>query len=155
MGVGRLEAGVFETSVRVYYEDTDVGGVVYHANYLKYFERARSDLLRAVGVDQRALRRETGGGFVVRRAEVDFRAPARFDDLLTIRTRALKIGAASATLEQISLRVEPDQAETVLAAGRIVVAYVDGRARAARMPPSARAGLAAAVDGLVSVSTDP
>lgn len=74
----------FSISVRVYYEDTDAAGVVYYANYLKFMERARTDYLRSLGFDQSVLREEHGVSFVVRKAAVDFRAPARFDELLDV-----------------------------------------------------------------------
>ncbi len=73
----------FAFPVRVYYEDTDRGGVVYYANYLRYFERARSEWLRGLGVNQERLAAVEGIGFVVARAEIDFKAGARLDDLLT------------------------------------------------------------------------
>ena len=74
----------FSIPVRVYYEDTDAAGVVYYANYLKFMERARTDYLRSLGFDQSVLREEHGVSFVVRKAAVDFRAPARFDELLDV-----------------------------------------------------------------------
>jgi acyl-CoA thioester hydrolase len=77
-------AGGFSIQVRVYYEDVDIGGVVYYANYLRYFERARSDWLRSLGVNQERLAAVEGIGFVVARAEIDFRTGARLDDLLDV-----------------------------------------------------------------------
>ena len=74
----------FKIQVRVYYEDVDIGGVVYYANYLRYFERARSDWLRSLGVNQERMAVVEGVGFVVARAEIDFRAGARLDDLLDV-----------------------------------------------------------------------
>lgn len=72
--------------VRVYYEDTDMGGIVYYANYLRYIERARSDWVRSLGVDQNAMREKDGVVFVVRRVEADYLKPAKFDDELLVRT---------------------------------------------------------------------
>lgn len=86
--------------IRVYYEDTDLAGVVYYANYLKFIERARTEMLRAVGVDQSRLRDETGLVFVVRRCEIDYVAPARFDDALEVFTRPARVGRASLELQQ-------------------------------------------------------
>jgi len=77
----------FNFQVRVYYEDVDVGGVVYYANYLRYFERARSEWLRSLGVNQERLAAVEGIGFVVARAEVDFRIGARLDDLLSVTVK--------------------------------------------------------------------
>jgi acyl-CoA thioester hydrolase len=80
----------FTFPVRVYYEDTDRGGVVYYANYLRYFERARSEWLRGLGVNQERLAAVEGIGFVVARAEIDFKAGARLDDLLTVTVLPLE-----------------------------------------------------------------
>jgi acyl-CoA thioester hydrolase len=77
----------FQIQVRVYYEDVDIGGVVYYANYLRYFERARSDWLRSLGVNQERMAAVEGVGFVVARAEIDFRAGARLDDLLDVSVK--------------------------------------------------------------------
>jgi acyl-CoA thioester hydrolase len=76
--------------VRVYYEDVDIGGVVYYANYLRYFERARSEWLRSLGIDQERLAASEGIGFVVARAEIDFRIGARLDDLLEVTVEPLE-----------------------------------------------------------------
>ena len=86
----RDPGGTFSWQVRVYYEDVDIGGVVYYANYLRYFERARSEWLRGLGVNQERLAAVEGIGFVVARAEVDFKAGARLDDLLTVTVLLLE-----------------------------------------------------------------
>ena len=86
----RDPGGTFSWQVRVYYEDVDIGGVVYYANYLRYFERARSEWLRGLGVNQERLAVVEGIGFVVARAEVDFKAGARLDDLLTVTVLLLE-----------------------------------------------------------------
>jgi len=80
----------FSFPVRVYYEDTDRGGVVYYANYLRFFERARTEWLRSLGVSQEELAAQTGTGFVVSRAEIDFRIGARLDDLLSVTVLPLE-----------------------------------------------------------------
>ena len=90
----------FKFQVRVYYEDTDRGGVVYYANYLRYFERARSEWLRSLGVNQEHLAAVEGIGFVVARAEIDFRAGARLDDLLTVTVRPMEKKKTYLWLEQ-------------------------------------------------------
>lgn len=123
------------TRVRVYYEDTDMAGVVYYANYLKFIERARSDALREAGVDQRAMRDE-GVVFVVNRVVADYHAPARYDDVLTIETTALDVRRASATLRQIVTR---DGAAIFSADVRIACITVGGRAL--RIPENARDAL--------------
>ncbi|SDF93560.1 tol-pal system-associated acyl-CoA thioesterase [Alloyangia pacifica] len=89
-----------EFPVRVYYEDTDMAGIVYHANYLKYIERARSDWVRARGIDQNALREVEGIVFVVRRIEADYLAPARFDEELVVRTEVKSVSGVRLGLVQ-------------------------------------------------------
>ncbi len=117
-------------SVRVYWEDTDAGGVVFYANYLKFFERARTEWLRALGVEQTALKAETGAIFVVAEVQLRYLAAARLDDLLTITVKVLDQGAASLELEQQAWR-----GDTLLAEGRVRVGCVDGATlRPRRMP---------------------
>ncbi|MCQ9329745.1 tol-pal system-associated acyl-CoA thioesterase [Pelistega suis] len=94
----------FTFPVRVYYEDTDAGGVVFYANYLKFFERARTEWLRHLGVNQTALAEQFNIIFVVVGTQVQYKSPARLDDLLTIRTRVKKLGNASIDFEQICER---------------------------------------------------
>src|ERR1700742_3787402 len=96
---------VFEHSFRVYYEDTDTGGIVYYANYLKFAERARTEVLRDLGITQRILMDEEGVAFAVRRCEVDYLVPARLDDELEVRTALRALGAASLDLDQAIYRV--------------------------------------------------
>ncbi|KIC43726.1 thioesterase [Ruegeria sp. ANG-S4] len=93
--------------VRVYYEDTDMGGVVYHANYLKFIERARSDYVRNLGNDQNAMREE-GIVWVVRRVEADFLAPAKFDDELEIETSVVSLSGVRLTMAQVVRRGDTD-----------------------------------------------
>jgi len=96
----RDPGAAFSWQVRVYYEDVDIGGVVYYANYLRYFERARSEWLRSLGVNQERLAAVEGTGFVVARAEIDFKAGARLDDLLTVTVQALEKKKTYLWLEQ-------------------------------------------------------
>ncbi|MCI2397937.1 tol-pal system-associated acyl-CoA thioesterase [Aliiroseovarius subalbicans] len=91
--------------IRVYYEDTDMAGIVYYANYLRYIERARSDWVREIGVDQNAMR-DAGLVFAVRRVEADYLAPARFDDVLTVETTTLQVTGARLVLDQVVKRGE-------------------------------------------------
>lgn len=91
---------VFNWPVRVYYEDTDAGGIVFYANYLKYFERARTEWLRAIGVQQGALLDVDNTAFVVKNMTLDYRAAARLDDELIIRTSVEKLGRASVQFVQ-------------------------------------------------------
>ncbi|PYE83873.1 tol-pal system-associated acyl-CoA thioesterase [Pseudoroseicyclus aestuarii] len=91
-------------TLRVYYEDTDLAGIVYYANYLKFIERARSEWVRGLGIDQLRLKEEAGLTFAVRRVEADYIAPARFDDLLEVETTVEEAGRARLTLRQRVLR---------------------------------------------------
>jgi acyl-CoA thioester hydrolase len=123
--------------VRVYYEDTDAGGIVFYANYLKFFERARTEWLRACGVDQRHLDENAGLVFVVRRTALDYTAPARLDDLLTIASRIDRLGGASVDFTQ-----EVWRGDELLATGAIRVACV-ARAtlKPVALPPHVQAAL--------------
>lgn len=122
--------------VRVYYEDTDLAGVVYYANYLKYFERGRTEALREGGVSQSALKAGSGVVFLVTRVEVDYRAPALFDDLLTIETETVEVGRASLVMAQRALRDG-----RTLAEARVRLAAVGPDGRATRLPEAVRAAL--------------
>jgi acyl-CoA thioester hydrolase len=92
--------GTHRYAVRVYYEDTDAGGIVYHAGYLRYAERARTEALRDMGIPHAEMTQHFGLMFVVRRVEVDYLHPARLDDSLTVETSAVEVGGASAVLRQ-------------------------------------------------------
>ena len=91
-------------SVRVYYEDTDLAGIVYYANYLRFIERARTEWVRDLGVDQTRMKNEDGIVFAVRRVEADYLSPAKFDDELTIETSLEQLGGARIVLRQDVLR---------------------------------------------------
>ncbi len=119
------EGAIFTWPVRVYYEDTDAGGVVYYANYLKFMERARSEWLRALGVEQDSLAAREGVLFVVHRAEVEFRSPARFNDLLAVESRISKIGRVRITFEQRV--VINSESRRLLCLGHIEVASVQAQ----------------------------
>jgi acyl-CoA thioester hydrolase len=106
--------------VRVYWEDTDAGGVVFYANYLKFFERARTEWLRHLGVGQQALRAATGAMFVVTDTRLRLRAPARLDDELNVTVDLLERGAASMQIQQAAWR-----GDTLLAEGTIRIGCVD------------------------------
>ncbi|MDA1117385.1 MAG: tol-pal system-associated acyl-CoA thioesterase [Proteobacteria bacterium] len=112
----RDPAQVFRWPVRVYYEDTDSGGVVYYANYLRFFERARTEWLRSLGVDQQALAHEAGLQFVVRRAEIDFLRGARLDDLLEITVELALRKRTYLMLKQRALRGAEQMAEALVQA---------------------------------------
>jgi acyl-CoA thioester hydrolase len=99
---------LFEFPVRVYWEDTDAGCIVYHANYLKFFERARTEWLRALGINQNALREQTGGVFVASDLSIKYLRPARLDDELLVTAAARSTGQASLVIAQQALRKRPD-----------------------------------------------
>jgi acyl-CoA thioester hydrolase len=109
-------ARVFVWPVRVYYEDTDFGGVVYYANYLRFFERARTEWLRSLGVDQQRLAAEDGLQFVVRRAEIDFLRGARLDDMLEVTVEVMERRHTYVRLRQCALRAEEPMAEAMVQA---------------------------------------
>lgn len=116
--------------IRVYYEDTDAAGVVYHSNYLNYFERARTEFMRRRGLSVGRLHEE-GYIFPVVRAEVDFRLPARHDDLLRIETAVATVGKTSFTLHQQAIRVED---EKLLVEANITLVCVGPSLKAKRLP---------------------
>ncbi len=109
----------FDWPVRVYYEDTDAGGIVFYANYLKFFERARTEWLRACGIDQRTLADSDGVLFVVKRTALDYSAPARLDDIIHVVSRIQRLGRASVDFHQEAWRDG-----ILLASGDIRVASV-------------------------------
>lgn len=111
---------VFTWNVRVYYEDTDAGGIVYYANYLKFFERARTEWLRSMQLQQQTLIEHHGVMFVVKRAGVDYHAPAKLDDEISLRLSIEKLGRASVEFLQLAYR-----GDTLLATGRVKVGCVD------------------------------
>ncbi len=119
--------------LRVYYEDTDLAGIVYYANYLKFIERARSEYIRALGVDQRSLRADAGIVLAVRRIEADYLSPARFDDLLRVQTRPLRVTGARIELDQRVLRDD-----VALFRARVTVVALDAGGRARRIPANIR-----------------
>ncbi|HEX7646615.1 MAG TPA: tol-pal system-associated acyl-CoA thioesterase [Noviherbaspirillum sp.] len=115
----------FSWPVRVYYEDTDTGGVVFYANYLKFFERARTEWLRSAGIGQQALSETHRVMFVVKSTAVDYHAPAKLDDELKLTVVVERLGRASVEFVQEALRVDGTQAPRALATGRIRVGCVD------------------------------
>ena len=122
--------------VRVYYEDTDFSGAVYHASYLRFLERGRTEWLRALGIEQSALAAAPPPqvvAFAVRHMSIDFRKPARMDDLLTVETEVRKIGGASLDLAQRVLR-----STDVLVAAEVKIACI-ASGRPARLPAAIRA----------------
>lgn len=136
---GHIENGTHILPVRVYYEDTDFSGVVYHANYLRFMERGRSEFLRAADVrHQGLLKADEPLAWVVRRMVLDFAKPARVDDVLTVRTRPVEISGA-----RMNLRQEVRRGAEVLVGADVEVCVItlDGKPR--RIPEAIRAKLAA------------
>ena len=124
--------------LRVYYEDTDAAGIVYYANYLKFAERGRTEMMRALGFAHSRIEAETGIIFTVRRLSADYRGPARLDDALSVDTRVVEIGAATVLLDQ---QIRRDGA--VLVGLELLVACVGHDGRPRRVPAGLRAALAA------------
>jgi acyl-CoA thioester hydrolase len=127
---GEIVGGVHRLSVRVYYEDTDFSGYVYHANYLKFCERARSDWIRLAGIDQNALAEtESKIYFMIRRMNCEFLRPAKFDDVLTVETKPGDVGGARFGILQRVLRGEEE-----LFTADVLAVLVDDRGRPKRVP---------------------
>ncbi|EYC50892.1 4-hydroxybenzoyl-CoA thioesterase [Hylemonella gracilis str. Niagara R] len=116
----RTHPATFTWPVRVYWEDTDAGGIVFYANYLKFFERARTEWLRALGIDQHALRETTGGMFVVSAADIRYHRPARLDDVLAVSAELSASSRASLTIAQTATL-----GEHLLCQGNVHIAWVD------------------------------
>ena len=119
--------------IRVYYEDTDLAGIVYYANYLRFIERGRTEWVRTLGIDQGELKCQAGIVFAVRRVEADYLSPARFDDLLTVKTRLIDLTAARIVLDQAVLRGDDRLFQAVVT----LVALTDA-GRPARIPAEIR-----------------
>ena len=114
----------FVFPIRIYWEDTDAGGIVFYANYLKFFERARTEWLRSLGIQQQALKAQTGGMFVVSETQIKYFSPARLDDLLEVTARTAEAGRASLVLaQQAWLTIDGER--KLLAEGTIRIGWVD------------------------------
>lgn len=120
--------------VRVYYEDTDLAGIVYYANYLKYIERGRTEWVRDLGIDQARLKATEGTVFAVRRVEADYLRPAKFDDELTVTTALSKVGSARVTVDQEVLR-----GTDILFRARVTLVALGPDGRPRRIPQALRA----------------
>lgn len=136
---GRIEGDTHVLPVRVYFEDTDFTGLVYHANFLKFCERGRSDFIRLLGIDHQSLANPKEGEpavFVVRRIEIDYLKPARIDEVLEVVTRCAEIGGATLVLEQ-----DVRRDGTVLARARVSVVLVSPTGKPQRLGQMIRAAL--------------
>ncbi len=134
------ENGIHRLPVRVYYEDTDAGGIVFYGNYLKFAERARTELLRTFGIENSNVSARDGTAFVVRTCKIDYLRPAHLDDQLTVETRVLEIGGASMTLSQNVLRDDETLTEMEV---RLVCMHIEGdtKGKATRIPADVREAL--------------
>ncbi len=122
--------------VHIYYEDTDYGGIVYYANYLKFIERARTEWVRDLGVDQRKLKEEEGIVFAVRKVEADYLSPARFDEDLVVETTLDTLGGARIVLDQVVKRDE-----TVLFEAKVTIVAMTETGHSTRVPAVLRRNL--------------
>ena len=129
--------GVFDERLFLYYEDTDLAGIVYYANYLKFIERGRSEWVRGLGIDQGKLKAETGVVFAVRRLLADYLKPAVYDDALVVETRLQSLGNARIDLQQSVLRDTQ-----VLFTAEVTLVCMGADGKAARIPQALRAALA-------------
>ena len=134
-----LPGGVLDGSrhlyaVRVYYEDTDLSGITYHANYLRWFERARSDLLRMLKIDQRAAIEAGEGAYAVTEMDLKYRSPAKLDDDVVIETTCYELGAASVRMDQIARR-----GDDVLVTAKVRAGFLSPEGRPKRQPAEWRA----------------
>jgi len=135
-------APVFRLALRVYWEDTDAAGIVFYANFLKFFERARTEWLRTKGYSQEHLRTERGTGFIVTDASISYRRPARLDDLIDVTVALTRVGQASLQIAQQALRIVPDGTNELLADGTIRIGCVElGTFRPCRSPNDIRHSL--------------
>jgi acyl-CoA thioester hydrolase len=141
---GKLDGAVHRLPVRIYYEDTDAGGLVYHANYLRFAERGRTELLRALGSHHAEIAGDAGVSFAVRRCEIDFRSPARLDDQLEVETRIADIRGASIEFEQTIFMAgfgAGAQHRRLLVRILLTVFCINPQGRPVRLPEPVRATL--------------
>ena len=117
----------FQFPIRIYWEDTDAGGIVFYANYLKFMERGRTEWLRALGFNQQVLREQVGGMFVVSETAVKYHQPARLDDALWVTARVQDAGRVSLTIAQQVLLRRENQPDALLAEGTIRIGWVDSQ----------------------------
>jgi len=119
--------------LRVYYEDTDLAGIVYYANYLRFIERARTEWVRTLGVDQTALKRDEGIVFAVRRVEADYLQPAKFDDELVVETSTVQVTGARIVLQQ-----DVKRGEEVLFSAQVTLVALTETGQPSRLPANLR-----------------
>ena len=140
---GLIEGPLHRFAVRAYFEDTDLSGVVYHANYLRWFERARSDFVRLLGIDQREVNEAGTGAFAVAELTIRYLAPARLDDAILIESRVDELRAASCRIYQKALTRELATGELALCEARLRIGFVGPDGRPRRQPDAWRKAFAA------------
>ncbi len=151
---GRLEGAWHVLPLRVYWEDTDAAGIVYYANYLRFIERGRSDLLRHLGISQSRLQKQDGVAFAVRDCRISYLRPARLDDELEVHTRITSMGGATLGAEQVVKRVDGEEREDlVITELRLACISPEGRPR--RLPAAVREALATMGGGGESPGKNP
>ncbi len=133
--------------VRVYYEDTDAGGIVYHANYLRFMERGRTELLRAIGHDLAAQRVETGINWAVHKLTIDYLQPARLDEALEVVTRVVELRGASVAMNQQVRHADGKGEGALLTDATLTLVCMAATGRATRLPAQARQALAVYAEG--------
>ncbi len=133
---GRLDGATHRFAVRVYFEDTDAGGIVYHANYLRWFERARTDLIGLLGIDQRMALEARKGFYAVADLAIHYARPARLDDAIVVESAVISVGAASWRVSHRALR-----ADELLAEAQVRIGFVGAGGRAERQPETWRKSL--------------
>ena len=139
---GRIEGGVHVLPLRVYYEDTDAQGIVYYANWMRFLERGRTELLRLLGLQHSALRSEQGLNWVVRRCTIDYLKPARLDECIDIVTSCGELRGASLAMIQKARR-----GQELLVHAELLVACMGEDGRPVRLPPHVRTALGEVVQG--------
>ena len=139
---GLFDGKLHRFAVRAYFEDTDLSGVVYHANYLRWFERARSDMLRLLGIDQRAVHEAGGGAYAVADLSILYASSARLDDVVLIESRATDLRAASCRMHQRAFRQEQGGSTILLAEAHLRVGFVGPDGRPRRQPEDWRRAFA-------------
>ena len=133
---------MFSIPVRIYYEDTDVGGVVYYANYLRFLERARTEWLRAAGFELDVIQSDMKAVFVVRRVEADYHQPALLGNLVTVTAEPTDVGASRLLIRQRVLRSKPDGSDELLLSATVTLAFIaSDLSGPIRMPPALRAAM--------------
>ncbi|MHB9879666.1 YbgC/FadM family acyl-CoA thioesterase [Pacificimonas sp. ICDLI1SI03] len=134
---GIFEGGVHRFPVRVYFEDTDLSGIVYHANYLRYMERARSDMLMLAGIDQRRTFEAGEGVYALANLEIAYKRPAKLDDVLIVESRVSRVRAAATDIEQSIMRSDAEKRELVTRAvvtAALIAPDTNGVQRPVRQP---------------------